>query len=212
MFSQHHYLTRELNGNCHVHLIFWDEVLIGFHAYVNAPHGSYKFAYRGHRLVILPDYQNLGIGTEVMDFFGKWFLNRGEKFLVRSTHLRLMEHCRHSKAWRESNFSEKATPQLSNEISKYKHALTERVAYSFEYVGDEFWQKPMKEIIIDEKDSISEEELLELKKDYYLVVVTGKPKEKNKTEKLCRKLGIRTEQLYINNKGKLVKKKKYENS
>ena len=210
MFSQHHYLTSEINGNCHVHLIFWNDVLIGFHAYVNAPHGQYKFAYRGHRLVILPDYQNLGIGTQIMDFFGKWFLSKGEKFFVRSTHLRLAEHCRHSKAWRETSASEKVTTELSIANTKYKHAFTERTAYSFEYMGDEYWQKPHKEIIVDQKESITEEELRELQKDYYVVVVTGVPKDKNKTEKLCRKLGIRTEQLYVSNKGKLVKKKKYE--
>ena len=35
------------------------------------PSGTSKHSYRGHRLVVLPDYQNLGFGTKINEFLGE---------------------------------------------------------------------------------------------------------------------------------------------
>lgn len=40
---------------------------------------------RGHRLVVLPDYQGCGVGTALLDFVGSDCLDRGERFVFTAT-------------------------------------------------------------------------------------------------------------------------------
>lgn len=182
---------------------------MAFRAVLTYPNGTLKYAYRGHRLVVLPDYQGLGIGTKIYDFIAKWYVDRGLKFYGRSTHVRLARHWQNSKKYVETARSNHAVI-VNDQSAKFKNMVLNRVAYSFEYVGTDYYTKPHKNIIIDVNDSISREELIALKEKYYLTVITGKPKEDNETELLCKELGIRTELLYRNVKGILTKRKEYQ--
>lgn len=40
---------------------------------------------RGHRFVVLPDYQGCGVGTALLDFVGSDCLDRGERFVFTAT-------------------------------------------------------------------------------------------------------------------------------
>ena len=103
--------------------------------------------------------------------------------------------------------SAKGTP---TQMKKYKNVILNRPAFSFEYVGEDYASKPHKTIILDDGDFISEEELIVLREKYYLVVATGKPKEQNQVEEMCKQLGIRTEQLYYTSGGQLVRNGKFK--
>ena len=69
VFREHHYLSKDINNACNLYLIYWDNVLVAMASVLAIPSGTLKWAYRQHRLVVLPDYQGLGIGTKVNDFF-----------------------------------------------------------------------------------------------------------------------------------------------
>lgn len=206
IFRQHHYLSADFNKAADVYLIYWDDTLIGLRGVLTYPNGAIKYGYRGHRLVILPDYQGLGIGTKVYDFIAKMYVDKGLKFYGRSTHIRLFRHWSNSKEYVETARSNNAV-KTNDQSHKFKNMVLNRVAYSFEYVGSDYYNKPHKTIVVDDGDVITKDELLKLKEDYYLTVVTGKPKVDNETELLCKELGIRTELLYRNVKGSLVRRK-----
>lgn len=211
IFGKHHYLSAKFNKAAELYLVYWGDVLVAMFSTLAQPNGYYKNAFRVHRAVVLPDYQGLGIGTKMMDFFGELYIRKGCKLFLKSTHVRLAMHCRNNPAWLETSCSGKAITRVTgNEGNKYKNHYIDREAYSFEYVGVDYTTKPHKTIVADDGYIITKSELARLKEQYYLIVATGKPKEENQCERWCKELGVRTEQLYYNKNGTLLKNGKFE--
>jgi DNA polymerase len=169
---------------------------------ISMPNGSYKYAFRAHRLVVLPDYQGLGIGTKLNEFFGEYYYSQGLKYFMRTTHPRLKRHLSNNPNWRASSSNEQLHTNANvNSRSKLKYD-DKRIAASYEYVGPDYTTKPHKTIIVDDTDPApTADELERLKSQYWLTVATGRHKAENETEMLCRALGIRTELLYITGRG-----------
>lgn len=205
IFRKHHYLSSDFNKSADTYIIKWEDSIVGLFSVLTMPNGSYKYAYRVHRMVILPDYQGLGIGTKILDWFGDYYYKQGKKLFIRSTHVRLHKHCSKSNKWLESTNSNKTASKLTgNQGNKYKNTFLNRPAYSFEYVSEDYYNKPRKLFYIE--DDINDKVLLKLVEKYHVTVLTGKPKCNNLIEEKCFKYGIRTQQLYLNVKGELVKK------
>ena len=53
------------------------------------PSGTIKYAYRVHRLVVLPDYQNLNLGTKINEAIAEMYIEEGNKLFIRTSHIRL---------------------------------------------------------------------------------------------------------------------------
>ena len=207
IFRQHHYLSAEFNKAATLYLIYWNDVLVAMASVLPNPIGTLKFAYRMHRLVVLPDYQALGIGTKINEFIAKLYVDQGDKFYIRTTHLRMIRSLRHNPLWIESVTSGR---QLNDDNIKYIEKTAKivigdkRDAASFEYLGEDYKNKPKMYVKYNGDDVINfVNYIIELKKTYYVIVVTGKPKETNFIENSMRNLGVRTELSYINLKGEL---------
>ena len=151
---------------------------------ISMPSGSFKYAWRTHRLVILPDFQGLGMGTKINNFFGEHYLSQGYKYFICTTHVRLRRHLAKNPCWRETSSSDKK--QKHSNTSKLTYDTT-RIAASFEYVGADYSKKPHKTLVVDDNDTPPTiDELRQLKDQYYLTVITGRHKVENETEKACR--------------------------
>ena len=191
-------------------MVYWNETLVAMHSVLPIAVGNMKFAYRGHRLVVLPDFQGLGIGTKLNDFVGQYYINQGLKFFVRATHIRVKGNMGKNSLWRPTGTNDKLRiDSESVKKTKFKYD-TKRIAGSFEYMGEDYVKKEHKTIIVDNNDFITEKELKELKEKYYLIIATGTPKKENECEILCKKLGIRTEMLYFNYRDKVLKNRKFK--
>lgn len=217
VFREHHYLSADLNKAADCYTIYWDDVLVGFRAVITMPCGTIKYAYRGHRLVILPDYQNLGIGTKVMEFLGEHYLSKGYKYFGRSTHLRLYNYWSHSPKW-EFNSSDNKLPRTPTDSTTIKMGVKDRslhrVAHSAEYLGSDYANKPHITIHIDDTPNINydllKQDLAWLKERYYVCVITGEINTPSKIEDICLELGIRTQLLYVTIKGTVTLNRKYK--
>ena len=194
-------------------VVYWDDNLVAMHSAMPLFCGTSKFSFRGHRLVVLPDFQGLGIGTRLNDFVGKFYVERGLKFFVRSTHIRLKEYFSKSKRWRETAMSNVLRKNINerNKSTKMKYDES-RVAFSFEYVGEDYFNKEHKVLVVDDGFCPSPEYLLKLKREYYLTIATGHPCQENECEKLCKNLGIRTEMLYVNKSSVEKRNNKFDNA
>ena len=151
VFREHHYLTQDFNKGASVFLLYWNNVLIGINSTLNLPSASLKYAFRTHRLVILPDYQNLGCGTKFEEFIGEYYKNQSCKLFLRTSHLRLGEHCTNSLLWKK-NMTNKKIRKDENTVTekqrkRFKNTDFKRCAYSFEYVGAEYNKKEHQNII-----------------------------------------------------------------
>lgn len=218
VFREHHYLSAEMNKASVCYTIYWDDTLVGFRTYLYLVSGTLKYSWRGSRLVILPDYQNLGFGTKVLEFLGEYYLSKGLKYFDRSSHLRLGRHWTNSPLWvpSASNGKKANKPGNSNRVNygADNNLDWDRIAYSFEYMGQDYVNKPHIYIHVDDSPDIDydiiREDLRALKEKYWLCVVTGEIKTPSKIEDICLELGIRTQLLYNTKKGVATLNSKYK--
>lgn len=87
---------------------------IGFIAYLNQP-SSYKFygkyaVKRITRLVILPDYQGIGLGTRLLDFMGEYLKEKGHMCSINTTAKNLIFALSKSKKWSMRSYSKNTKP------------------------------------------------------------------------------------------------------
>ena len=69
-FDKYHYLTADLNKSCKCLLFEWDGVPIGFVGILNTPRKGIPYGCSLSRMVILPDFEGLGLSRKRLDFYG----------------------------------------------------------------------------------------------------------------------------------------------
>lgn len=74
MFSKYHYLSHNHNHAARVFIAQADENIVGFISVLHFPHPKHKRYKKVHRLVVLPDYQGLGIGIKLLELIGDIYL------------------------------------------------------------------------------------------------------------------------------------------
>lgn len=131
IFRKHHYLSSELNIACKMYVAFWGKELVGMIAIIPHP-GMVQNAYRIHRLVILPDYQGLGIGKKLLEQMTYLYASKGATMYIRTSHIKLANALLNSKEWVETQRSGTQSPQYG----VLWEVINDRIAYSFKYVGD----------------------------------------------------------------------------
>lgn len=138
-FSHHHYLDANLNKSARCWLAVWGDAPVGFTAVIAFPSKNWSNGWRGHRTVILPDYQGLGIGNRVSDAVGEMVLSWGGRYFSKTSHPRMGGYRNASPKWRAtSKNGMKRKDYGSNRTSKeskYKHLHIDRICFSHEYIG-----------------------------------------------------------------------------
>ena len=91
-----------------------DDEPVGFIAYLNQPT---KQKYYGKnaikritRLVILPDYQGIGLGTKLLDFMGNYLKAKGYMCSINTTAKNLIFALRKSQKWSMRGYTENKVP------------------------------------------------------------------------------------------------------
>lgn len=141
MFSQHHYLSADIHKAAQCWIAIWGGTVVGFASTIPFPSGSFKNAWRGHRTVVLPDFQGLGIGVRISDAIGEIYKAHGRRYFSKTGNIRLGEYRNYSKKWRActTNMS-KRKGYLNHDNRKlgspkdFKN-YANRFCYSHEYIG-----------------------------------------------------------------------------
>lgn len=143
IFSKHHYLSGDLNKSAMTWIVTWDDVLVGFGASIPFPHLKYPKAYRAHRVVVLPDFQGLGIGVKISDMMAETLIRteKADNFFGKTSHPRLGGYREKSPLWKPTahNLSMREDYNADNRDKKFSIKLKEihanRLCYCHEYVG-----------------------------------------------------------------------------
>jgi hypothetical protein len=178
------------------------------------PSGTMNNARHVHRLVILPDFQGMRIGTKFLEAVCEVYLKQGQKVHIRTAHEKLGNHMAHSPLWKATARNGKkgaiSNGQINGKNQNMYIVNSER--YSYEYVGAEYSRKRHLELVVDKLKNIDMREmrrmLLELKRENYITIVHSRVREETPLNVLCKELGIRTELLYFNRHGESVISKK----
>ena len=134
-FSHHHYLTENINKSARCWLCSWGTNAVGFAASIAYPSGTVKNAFRGHRTVVLPDYQGLGIGVRLSDAIAEIHIQQGKRYFSKTVHPRMGEYRNQAAAWKPTSKNMKARTEASNRSSRWE--LRKGVSYSHEYIGSD---------------------------------------------------------------------------
>lgn len=138
LFSQYHYLSGEIHVGAQCFGAFVEGKCVAFTSYLHFPHPKVKDIKHGHRLVVLPDYQGLGIGMALDNWLGEHLAKQGFRYRNVVAHPAMIASYSRDKAWKSCGMPNKgagktcATKALSDR--HWKAVL--RRSYAFEYVPE----------------------------------------------------------------------------
>jgi len=133
LFKQHHYLTEDLNLASKSFVITWNDKPIAFIGVLPFPNGSFKNAFRITRLVILPDFQGLGIGLKILNYISSLYLTDNKTMYIRTSNPALYLGLQKNNNWFEcgnSGTDRRGQTMFTNGIK------SNRTAYTFKYIGE----------------------------------------------------------------------------
>lgn len=103
LFKPHHYMSADLHVASHCFGAYWNNELVAFAAYLHFPHPKVKDIKMGHRLVVLPDYQGLGIGGMLDDWLGQYLHDQGYRYHNIVAHPAMVNYYSKSPRWKRTN-------------------------------------------------------------------------------------------------------------
>ncbi|MDO4558091.1 MAG: GNAT family N-acetyltransferase [Planctomycetia bacterium] len=132
LFKSHHYLSGELNPTAQCYIAVWGEDAVSFCAVL--PQIGVRGMKRISRLVTLPDYQGLGIGTRFVEEICRLYRSDGYRIGLTTGHHAMISHARRSALWRCSAVRRTGSASRPGFIPGYRGS-SGRSVVSFEYTG-----------------------------------------------------------------------------
>jgi len=132
LFRRHHYLDTNLMGSATSFVAYWEGEPVAFCSWVNRMAcKSRKGDMRGHRTVVLPDFQGVGIGNKVSEACASiWPAIGGRAFSVTS-HPGMIHYRNQSKNWKTIRCGMVNPP---NKTLKGNNSIG-RITATFRYIG-----------------------------------------------------------------------------
>jgi ABC-type ATPase with predicted acetyltransferase domain len=138
MFAPYHYLSATIHPASKCYVATWNDEPVAFCS-VMATMGHVGRS-RISRIVVLPDYQGVGIGSRVMEAVASTVKGQGRRISIVASHPGIRNHCRRSKLWR---FTEQKPTGFCKQWQAGKHTghnhapanSAGRFVESYEYIG-----------------------------------------------------------------------------
>jgi GNAT superfamily N-acetyltransferase len=137
MFKNHHYLDDKISKATRCWIGVWNGNIVCFGASMVMPSGSIKNAWRGHRTVVLPDYQGMGIGVRFSNAIAQLHLDDGKRYFSRTAHPRMGFYRENSPLWKPTSKNKKLRTDIKHINMFNDHYIdNKRVCFSHEYIGE----------------------------------------------------------------------------
>ncbi|MEX2138670.1 MAG: GNAT family N-acetyltransferase [Pirellulales bacterium] len=131
MFARHHYLSGSLAPTARCFVAIWNHDPVAFCA--TLPLIGRRNHWRLTRLVVLPDYQGVGIGMRVAEAVAELHRAEGKRINITASHPAVLAHCRGSPRWRFVQL--RRTGSRPSKHYKNYRAAPSRPVVSFEFVS-----------------------------------------------------------------------------
>jgi len=131
LFKKHHYLTEEVNKSCKFLLFEWNDKPIGIVAIINQPRKGCPNGFAISRIVIMPDFQGMGLGVKLSEFCGGLIRNMSGLCFIKTVNPALGEYFNKSKNWRPTLKNGKVGNTNDDNAKNRKT----RLSYCHEYIG-----------------------------------------------------------------------------
>lgn len=136
-FSKYHYLSHNYRNNALEFVAFYKEKACALIAFGSYPHPVYNKMWLVHRIVVLPDYQGLGIAQQLLNFGCSYVKkNKNSNYISLVTSLKLFARNVYKY---NHNFVLVSEGRQRGKNKNLKHldksSSKDRNTYSFKYVG-----------------------------------------------------------------------------
>lgn len=131
-FSKYHYLSHSHNNSASVYLLYLDDTLCGFYSVLNFPHAQIRKAVRGHRLVVLPDFQGMGLGLRLRSMVAEMYVKDGYRFFATTTNPAILNGLRNNKNWILTRVGRTSAGGPKSQLAK--SSSSNRITTSWEYI------------------------------------------------------------------------------
>lgn len=125
-------MNSDINKTAACYIGYYENNPVCFFAVLHFPHAQVKNFKKGHRLVVLPDYQGLGIGHKFSTFIADMYKKKGMRFIITSSTKALFYQRAKDQRWaitRKGRTGE-SEGMLKGSTSQRK------MTYSYEYIGE----------------------------------------------------------------------------
>jgi ABC-type lipoprotein export system ATPase subunit len=130
LFKHHHYLTDELNKASNNYLFLWNDKPIAFMAILPFPGVGDEKTRRVSRLVVLPDFQGLGIGKIILNYIASLYMKINSVMYIRT-----MSPALGIALSKDSNWIATSSNLKIPGADTSGRKIIERASYSYKYVG-----------------------------------------------------------------------------
>ena len=133
-FKKYHYMTAELSESAMCFVFTWNDKLVAFESILPLPSGAFDNGYREHRLVVMPDYQGLGIGILVSEWMGGALAASKKILFTKTVNPALgIYRDKNRNKWKPTSHHKRG--MTVSESSRMMGGLT-RPSYCHKYVGE----------------------------------------------------------------------------
>jgi GNAT superfamily N-acetyltransferase len=139
LFAPYHYLSADLHVAAECYVAEWRGVPVGFVAVL--PVIGFRNARRESRIVVLPDYQGIGIGSRLSTAIAQLYRERGMRYRSTTSHPGFIAHRNSSKDWAVAAQTKMNAPHAgvnathSRQTSRGWATSSGRRVITWEYVG-----------------------------------------------------------------------------
>lgn len=133
-YRRHHYLSGSLPAAVECYLALWDGEAVAFCAVASQiGHRNYR---RVSRLVVLPEYQGMGIGSGFLLAVARYYRGQGQRVGITTSHPAMIAHLSRSPQWRLRAVRKWGSRGGGRNLPQYRGSFG-RAVMSFEFVGSE---------------------------------------------------------------------------
>lgn len=130
LFKQHHYLTEDLNKAANNYIVCWNDKPICFIDILPFPGVGDEKTRRVSRIVVLPDFQGLGLGKNILNYISSLYAKNESTMYIRTMSPALGLALAKDSNWIATSSNLKIPGADSN-----GRKLIERPSYSYKYIG-----------------------------------------------------------------------------
>ena len=134
-FRKYHYLNTSITKSAQCFGLYNDGQIIGFIGVIHQPHGHNPKIKRVTRMVILPDYQGIGLGIRFLDVVANYYSDMGFDFSIKTSAKNLIFALKKHDKWLLNSYGYSNCSSTSNAIDYNRQSLrTKTKTASFMFI------------------------------------------------------------------------------
>jgi ABC-type lipoprotein export system ATPase subunit len=167
-FEKHHYLDSNISKGVHSYIATINGKKVGYLGIIHGTGRDIPTYWRESRLVVLPEFQGLGIGKVLSDTIGQIYVDKGLRYFCKTAHPALGIYRDNTPLWRatstnhqkrKSFLNKDGTPRLCKGYGKSAELIlrdANRMTYSHEFMGDGKSEERNKLIVVVKKPTLDD--------------------------------------------------------